>query len=731
LRQIDITQASTVEGSVLKSAVSVYFEYNTNNPPAAVDIYITGLNAGTNPVLVARGIGTQSPITFSVTASGQQVTITGVTENAKGVKQPFTQALSVGVTLNGSASAVAGTPTGAGPLGWASAATTTDSTVNYGNYGYTSMASLPAGINAAYFYARWTGYLIPSVTGEYILGTNYDDGATLYIAGQVVGANALTSSSGMSADKACKTAATILLTKGVYYPLVIEWQQGIGNYGLQLLWQPPHTSSSTEIPTANLSTSNTGITGNLTGTWWNGTAGLWYPVQGSGFVDLSNKILFGPPQNGGGTNVVNGVTAVANLITAPVTGPNTFFGPGWIKAQAWSSGGIVDIFVATGSTTTGYIFRFDARSGEPIGYILKVADIATSSWTTIGTSYVSNLAANFTGWVNIDIYISTSGYMSLWINNFIASDVTDLTYAPTPLGNIIKFGYEVSAGKLSAAPNASGAGSSGLNAQGSVTTISDYTFSYASTSTTITWSWGAFNVYCPDGSLYSVAASTGSATTETSLSTTVSGTTPFEWTGLTPSTTYYFTPFVILNAGGTGTVAIMVTGLSAPSLVQQVANCQADGCTPCAVGIYVTAATPATGSGGGSGGGGGASCFSPNTRVKTQRGDVALMDLVPETDFVLTAKKTWKTVASVTSTYWHGLLLDMGDEELSTITHLVLDGTWKPIKDLNRFPTVAYEGTVHTIVIDCDPSDDGSQADTEHSYTLSNGLTVHNIHTSV
>jgi hypothetical protein len=735
LRQIDITQQPTVEGSVLKSAVSVYFSYDPNNPPAAVDIYITGLNSNTNPVFVARGQGTQSPITFSVTASGQQVTITAVTENSKGVQQPFANAISVGVTLNGSASAVAGTPTGYGPLAWAAAATSTDSTINYGDYGYASMASLPAGINNTYIYARWTGYIVPSKTGEYTIGLNSDDGANLYICGQLVGSDKLSTQRAMAGNVTyCSgSSAQILLTKGVDYPITIEWEHGAGSYGIQLLWTPPNGSVEL-VPSTNLSTSATSVTGNLTGTWWNGSSGLWFP-NGSGLIDPGNKTLFGPPTNSGGTNIVNGVTAVTTATTTGVTSPNTFIGPGWLKGQAWSSGGIIDTLICVNTFNTGYMFRCDFRSGSPLGYILSVSDKATSSWTLIGTIYVGNNSATVNGWVNFDIYVGLNGYMALWVNNNLAADVTDLTYDTIPAsgytGNEVQYGYEVSTGKLAPAPNASGAGSTALNPQGSIATISDYTFSYTSTSTTITWSWGAFNVYCPDGSLYAVAASTGTATTETSLSTTVSGTTPFKWTGLSASTTYYFTPFVKLNSYGTGTVCIMVTGLAAPTLTQQVQNCQADGYTPCSASIFVTAATPASGSGGGSGGGSGASCFSPNTKVKTQRGDVALMDLVPETDIVLTARGTWKTVASVTSTYWHGLLLDMGDEELSTITHLVQEGTWKPMKDLKRFPTVAYEGTVHTIVIECDPSDDGTALDTEHSYTLANGLIVHNIHTAV
>jgi hypothetical protein len=204
-----------------------------------------------------------------------------------------------------------------------------------------------------------------------------------------------------------------------------------------------------------------------------------------------------------------------------------------------------------------------------------------------------------------------------------------------------------------------------------------------------------------------------------------------EWTGLTASTTYNFTPYVTLNANGTATVSILCTGTSIPTLAQQVQIANGDGNVPCSSSVYVTAATVASGSGagGGTGGGGGHVCFSPNTKIKTQRGDVAITDLIVGEDKVLTARGTWKTVLAVTTRKWSGAMLDMGYEELSTLGHLVKDGTWKQMQELDRFPVVRYEGTIHNVHVYCDWEDDGSAPDTEHSYTLANGLVVHNVQT--
>lgn len=151
----------------------------------------------------------------------------------------------------------------------------------------------------------------------------------------------------------------------------------------------------------------------------------------------------------------------------------------------------------------------------------------------------------------------------------------------------------------------------------------------------------------------------------------------------------------------------------------------------------LTFATPSSGTSGGGGGGSGSggsgggsrSCFTPNTKVKTKRGNVAIVDLAPELDKVLTAKGTWNIVKEVTSRQYIGPMLDMGDDELSTPTHLTLlpNEQWKPMAKAHpEFPIVQYEGTIHNVLLCAAADDDGSQRDTERSYTLANGLVVHN-----
>jgi hypothetical protein len=139
----------------------------------------------------------------------------------------------------------------------------------------------------------------------------------------------------------------------------------------------------------------------------------------------------------------------------------------------------------------------------------------------------------------------------------------------------------------------------------------------------------------------------------------------FQNAALSASTTYTFTPYVNVN---TGEVFILFTGTSAPSLAQMAQVANGDGNAPCAGSVYITAATGASGGGGtgGHGGGGSPSCFSPNTKVKTQRGSVAITAVLVGQDMSPNAAGEWGIIEGVTTADWDGPMLDMGDGELST-----------------------------------------------------------------
>jgi hypothetical protein len=151
-----------------------------------------------------------------------------------------------------------------------------DTTINYGNVVAGSVAK-PAGVHGSYFYARWVGCLIPSVSGLYTIGVNSQDGANLIINGSSLVDNLATEQNANGA-LGYTQSGQIELMANTFYDIVLEWQHGVeANYELQLIWTPPGGSMEL-IPTANLSYSGTTINGSLHGAWWNGSASLWYPT---------------------------------------------------------------------------------------------------------------------------------------------------------------------------------------------------------------------------------------------------------------------------------------------------------------------------------------------------------------------------------------------------------------------------------------------------------------------
>src|ERR1041385_897745 len=176
-----------------------------------------------------------------------------------------------------------------------------DAQINFGTV-VAGSAARPGAVNGTYFYARWTGYIVPTVSGKYTLGVNAADGVNLFI-GDTPLINQLGATLTANSSLAYNASAQIELTAGVYYPITLEWQHGSGTaHELQLIWTAPGGSIQL-IPSANLSTSKTSVTGNLSGSWWNGTSGLWYP-SGPGIIDFANANQVNKNQD----NVSDGTT---------------------------------------------------------------------------------------------------------------------------------------------------------------------------------------------------------------------------------------------------------------------------------------------------------------------------------------------------------------------------------------------------------------------------------------
>jgi hypothetical protein len=144
------------------------------------------------------------------------------------------------------------------------------STINIGNI-VSGSTAMPSGvISTQYFFFRWFGYLIPTVTGLHIIGVNAA-GATSVFIGNVAVVNAGNNNDTANTTLAYTESGTILLTAGVYYPLTVEWQSSAfsANYQMSLAWTPPGGSIAL-IPTTSLSSSGSSITGDLNADGWQG-----------------------------------------------------------------------------------------------------------------------------------------------------------------------------------------------------------------------------------------------------------------------------------------------------------------------------------------------------------------------------------------------------------------------------------------------------------------------------
>lgn len=445
-------------------------------------------------------------------------------------------------------------------------------------------SALPSGVNTKYFYTRFTGYLVPSATGTYTIGLNSADGANLYIGSQPIFTNLGTIQTAQS-TLAYSQSGTIALTSGTIYPVVIEWAHGgSAGYELDLIWTPPLGSIEYVPYSCIVDTSFQNEP--LNSSWWNGTPAYYFPA-GTGLTDPTNATIYGdPPASGSGHNVVSSLTAVTGAIQSARQGGNAIAlstnGIGWVCGQAWSSAGVIDIFVVQ-NANAGYMFRLDYRSGA--SHLISVTSNINSSLGTVIATAGNNPSA-ITGWLNFCIGLTGNGYMSLWVNGTLACSVIDTTYLLPTNSNVevgIQFGYEVSTGKIGPQALGVGGGSSALNANG-FASVGVSTFSYTSTATSITWSWSSFTVYNYDGSSITVASNSQT------------------FTGLTASTTYFFGFYVNVQTGALTVVLSDLGGGKAESSVAQVTQ-TLNGDGNIGINYNITAFTPASGTSSGSGGG--------------------------------------------------------------------------------------------------------------------------------
>lgn len=93
-------------------------------------------------------------------------------------------------------------------------------------------ASPAEGLPADFFSVRWSGYLMPPVSGEYILTVTGDDGYRLYIDRKKVMEN-------WDIHAPESMNIRVKLEKGKKYPLVLEYFEAAGGATIQLAWSMP------------------------------------------------------------------------------------------------------------------------------------------------------------------------------------------------------------------------------------------------------------------------------------------------------------------------------------------------------------------------------------------------------------------------------------------------------------------------------------------------------------
>jgi len=239
--------------------------------------------------------------------------------------------------------------------------------------------------------------------------------------------------------------------------------------------------------------------------------------------------------------------------------------------------------------------------------------------------------------------------------------------------------------------------SSSLNNQASITGNPNASVSYTSTSSSITWSWGAFSVYFPDGTSISVSAGSQS------------------FTGLASVSTYFF-DFYVVKATGV-MVCVMSDNSTAPSSTQFLSQTvAADGHA-----VEITDITGATVASGGSGGGAGTggTCFSGDTKIKTDSGFVR-MDELPE-EFTVENRTGRHRAQLIVHEASESPMRVMPDGCLVTEEHLfeISDGKWVAARDIFAEQAPQAVRTVYNVHVLTENPDD-------MHYILESGHVAHN-----
>lgn len=103
-----------------------------------------------------------------------------------------------------------------------------------------------SGFPADNFSIRWTGYLVPAVSGTYMFKTRSDDGVRVWVGAQNVITNWTTHAT--SSDE----SVPVQLVAGARYAVKVEYFDSGGGAVMQLQWKPPGSADFSAVPVAQL-----------------------------------------------------------------------------------------------------------------------------------------------------------------------------------------------------------------------------------------------------------------------------------------------------------------------------------------------------------------------------------------------------------------------------------------------------------------------------------------------
>ena len=278
------------------------------------------------------------------------------------------------------------------------------------DYQWGSGSTDTAAVGNNNFSIRWSGYLYAPTSGSYTLATNSDDGARLYIDGDLI-------IDDWSDHSPRERTATVSLQAGDLVPIVLEYYENGGRATIQLLWEPPGQTGLEIIPASAFY--------NCTSL----TAIAYYPLNETSYSGAAGEILDYSGNNNHATTsgditpaagyTCEGASVPANNSKAVRSAIDTGLNPGnvtpsrgtlsfWYKSNVdWDSGSQERVLFSANSDSLGgdnkYFYlvlrsngrlRFEFEDSSVAGFRLQsnnsTRNFNASEWVHVAVSWDLN-----------------------------------------------------------------------------------------------------------------------------------------------------------------------------------------------------------------------------------------------------------------------------------------------------------------------------------------------------